>query len=317
MPFLWNDGRCNNIKKTASPSPKRNNSFFDDFIERVPLLISLRKKVVAGMTVEAAIVLPLFLFFFVNLGSAIEMIRLHGNLQMALWECGNRMCVYGYVNSLENDGDEGADRSMWEEMGDVALTYTYVKGQVANYVGREYLAESPISNGADGLQFWESDIAAGDEAASGDILDLVLTYQVSPLLEIPYVKPFRMVNRYYGRMWTGYDVVEANAGKNREDIVYVAENAEVFHETKDCTHLKLTIREVSWSMLPYSRNENGIRYVKCQKCGDGVAGTVAYVAKEGDAYHKDRDCSGLKRTVYTMLRELAVEKYRSCSRCGK
>lgn len=317
MPFLWNDSRCNNTKQTASPSPKRNNSFFDGFIERVSLLTSLKKKVVAGMTVEAAIVLPLFLFFFVNLGSAIEMIRLHGNLQMALWECGNRMCVYGYLSSSGDDGSADADRSVWEEMGDVALTYTYVKGQVADYVGRDYLEESPISSGADGLQFWESDVGAVDEAVSGDVLDVLMTYQVSPLMEIPYVKPFRMVNRYYGRLWTGYDVVEANAGKNREDIVYVAENAEVFHETKECTHLKLTIEEVDWGKLPYVHNQNGSRYMKCRKCGDEVAGAMAYIAREGDAYHTNRNCPGLKRTVYTMLRELAVEKYRPCSRCGK
>lgn len=315
MPFLWNDSRCNNIKQTASPSPKRNNSFFDGFIERVSLLTSLKRKLVAGMTVEAAIVLPLFLFFFINLGSAIEMLRLHGNLQLALWECGNRMCVYGYVCSA---GDEGVEeRGIREELGDIALTYTYVKEQVVDYVGRDYLAESPMSSGADGLQFWESDIRVGGETVSGDMLDIVMTYQVSPIIEIPYVRPFRMVNRYYGRLWTGYDVVQANAGKKREDIVYVTENAEVYHESGDCTHLKLTIQEVSWSMLPYSRNENGIRYMKCQKCGDEVAGSVAYIAREGDAYHKNRNCSGLKRTVYTMLRELAVERYRPCSRCGK
>lgn len=317
MPFLWNDSQCNNTKQTASPSPKRNNFFLDSFIERVSLPASLKRKIVAGMTVEAAIVLPLFLFFFVNLGSAIEMIRLHGNLQLALWECGNRMCVYGCVSSIGDEGAADADHSVWEEMGDIALTYTYVKGQVADYVGRDYLAESPISSGVDGLQFWESDVGVADEAVSGDVLDIVMTYQVSPLIEIPYVKPFRMVNRYYGRLWTGYDVVKANARKDREDIVYVTENAEVYHDSRDCTHLKLTIREVGWSMLPYSRNENGIRYTKCQKCGDEVAGAVAYIAREGDAYHTNRNCPGLKRAVYTMLRELAVEKYRPCSRCSK
>ena len=49
------------------------------------------------MTVEASIVLPLILFFFMNLASSIEMIRLHGNLQLALWETGNELIVYGYA----------------------------------------------------------------------------------------------------------------------------------------------------------------------------------------------------------------------------
>ncbi len=317
MPFLWNAGQHNKTKQLTSPSPKRNNFLLTAFIERASLPASLKKSVVAGMTVEAAIVLPLFMFFFINLGSAIEMIRLHGNLQMALWECGNRMCVYGYVSASDDSGVAEEERSVWEEMGDVALTYTYVKGQVVDYVGKDYLEESPICSGVDGLQFWESDVGAVDEAVSGEVLDIVMTYQVAPLLDMPYVKPFRMVNRYYGRLWTGYDVAGANEGKDREDVVYVAENAKVYHESKDCTHLSLTVQEVSWSKLSDARNENGARYMKCQKCGNGVAGEVAYVAREGDAYHKNRNCSGLKRTVYTMLRELAVEKYRACSRCSK
>lgn len=317
MPFLWNVSQYNKIKQSTSPSPKRNNFLPGGFIERASLPASLKKKVVAGMTVEAAIVLPLFLFFLVNLGSAIEMIRLHGNLQMALWECGNRMCVYGYINAPCDDGDAQIDRSVWQEMGDIALTYTYVKGQVVDYVGRDYLEEAPLCKGASGLQFWESDVGAVDEAVSGDVLDIVMTYQVKPPLDIPYVKPFRMANRYYGRLWTGYDVTRANEGKDKEDIVYIAENAQVYHESRNCTHLSLTIQEVAWSELSDARNEKGARYMKCQKCGDEIGGAVAYVAREGDAYHKNLDCSGLKRTVYIMLRELAIEKYRACSRCSK
>lgn len=321
MLFLWNVGQKPMIHKSKRPSPKRkNSSFFGGFIERASLLAALKKKVAGGMTVEAAVVLPLFLFLFINLGGAIEMIRLHGNLQLALWECGNRMCVYGYVGSTDNaeePPEEGADRSIWEEMGDIALSYTYIRSQVVNYVGEDYLEESPIGRGAEGLQFWESDVGSQDAAVSGDVLDIVLTYEVSPLMEMPYVKPFRMSNRYYGRLWTGYDVNAAEEEETRKDVVYVAENAEVYHESVDCTHLKLTIREVTWARVPLERNENGEKYSECSKCGDEESGLTVFIAKEGDFYHKDRDCPGLKRTIYAMLRELAIEKYRPCSRCSK
>ena len=321
MLFLWDVSQNSITHKPKRPSPKRRiSSFFGGFIERASLFIALKRKIAAGMTIEAAIVLPLFMFFFMNLGSAIEMIRLHGNLQLALWESGNRMCVYGYVGALgggEAAKEEKREHSVWEEMGDIVLSYTYVKSQVVDYVGRDYLEESPLCKGADGLQFWESHMGTSDEVVSGDILDIVMTYQVSPLMEIPYVKPFRMFNRYYGRLWTGYDVGGANGGEKREDVVYVAENATVYHEFRECTHLKLSIQEVSWSGVPFLRNENGSKYRQCSKCGKEIAGPVAYISKEGDFYHKSRNCPGLKRTVYPMLRELAVEKYRPCSRCSK
>ncbi len=321
MLFLWNFRPKSMIHTTQSPSPKRKNkSFWGGFIERASLPTILTRKLAAAMTVEAALILPLFLFFFINLGSAIEMIRLHGNLQLALWDSGNRMCVYGHVSAAEGEDaskDERKNRGVWEEMGDIALSYTYVKGQVVDYVGRDYLEESPLCDGIQGLQFWESDVGALDAAVSEDILDIVMTYQVSPLMNIPYVKPFRMSNRYYGRLWTGYDVTVADKEGVREDIVYVAEHAMVYHESATCTHLKLTIREVTMVEALKARNENGGKYTQCSKCVDKKLGATVFIAKEGDFYHRDKECSGLKRTIYTMLRELAVEKYRPCSRCSK
>ena len=57
-----------------------------NFIKRISLLILPRTPVKASMTVETALVLPLFCFFMIHMGSAIEMMRLHGNLEVALWD---------------------------------------------------------------------------------------------------------------------------------------------------------------------------------------------------------------------------------------
>ena len=179
MLFLWNFRPQSMIHTTQSPSPKRKNkSHWGGFIERASLPTVLTRKIAAAMTVEAALILPLFLFFFINLGSAIEMIRLHGNLQLALWDCGNRMCVYGHVSAAEGEDaskDERKNRVVW----------------VVDYVGRDYLEELPLCDGAQGLQFWESDVGALDAAVSEDILDIVMTYQVSPLMDIPYVRKLK------------------------------------------------------------------------------------------------------------------------------
>ena len=59
-----------------------------NFIKRISLLILPRTPVKASMTVETALVLPLFCFFMIHMGSAIEMMRLHGNLEVALWDAG-------------------------------------------------------------------------------------------------------------------------------------------------------------------------------------------------------------------------------------
>lgn len=335
MSFLWNTVKNLILKLltiSTSPSPKYRKHFQNSyFIEKTSLPVSLKKmygslnrKVSAGMTVEASIVLPLFLFFFINLGSAMEMIRLHDNLQLGLWDVGNRMCVYGYAvkaGSTVSDTDskklDKEDREWWQEWGDIVLSYTYIKNQVVNYVGEEYLEESPLSHGVSGLQFWESDVLQSkDVSTSGDVLDIVMTYQVAPWIEIPFVRPFRMVNRYYGRVWTGYDLSGgAPDGNSVQDVVYITENASVYHENINCTHLKLSIREVSLEEALAARNENGGRYTECAKCKKKPFQGTVFIGREGDCYHYDRACSGLKRTIYTIPRQQA-SKYRPCSRCG-
>lgn len=309
------------IKKLQKPSPKHKNKFYK-FITRASSFTFLNKCVSAGMTVEASIVLPLFMFFFINLGCAMEMIRLHGNLQLALWNVGNKMCVYGHVvgsseqSGISNDADQKSE--WWDELRDIAFSYTYIKSQVVGFSGENYLEASPLRQGISSLQFWESDLSGKTEfEANGNVIDIVMTYQVAPWVEIPFVKPFRMCNRYYGRIWNGYDV-ESNAPETNkeEDMVYIAENASVYHETRDCTHLKLTIREITLDQAETERNVNGARYSECRKCRKKQIGNHVFVARYGDSYHYDRDCSGLKRTIYTIPRKEAVKKYNPCSRCA-
>ncbi|MDE7271309.1 MAG: hypothetical protein K2N81_12660 [Acetatifactor sp.] len=326
MPFLWNTTK-KLLTKLKSPSPKhRKHSVLGCSIEKVSLPAFLKIRLSAGMTVEAAIVLPLFLFFFVNLGSAMEMIRLHGNLQLALWDVGNKMCVYGYAAG-NSDGikatvaKEDADkREWWHELGDIALTYTYVKSRVTDYLGEAYLEESPLRYGQSGLQFWESDVAGAEDDLGngiivGDTLDIVMTYQVSALLEIPFVRPFRMSNRYYGRLWTGYELTGSSDENAVQDVVYITENAQVYHESRNCTHLKLSISEVSMDEAEAARNQNGGRYKECSKCRKKAFQGTVWISRQGDYYHYDRECSGLKRTIYTIPRQQATQ-YRPCSRCA-
>lgn len=322
MPFLCNK-ICNSqeTKKSKSPSPK-HIKHIHNFIKRASLSTFLNKCIPAGMTVEASIVLPLFMFFFVNLGCAMEMIRLHGNLQLALWNVGNKMCVYGHVVGASTQPDISnateKEREWWKELGDIAFSYTYVKSQVVGFVGEHYLESSPLRQGVSSLQFWESDLSDGTELdTNGDVIDIVMTYQAAPWMEIPFVKPFRMCNRYYGRIWNGYDL-EANGSESNEgeDVVYITENASVYHETLDCTHLKLTISEVTLEQAKESRNANGGSYSECLKCRNKrTDGGHVFIGRDGDCYHYDRNCSGLKRTIYTIPRKDAV-KYRPCSRCA-
>lgn len=314
MSFLCRYGLITVNKNNSSPTPtlrKTLNPCNDllpvkflqlaNCIKRISLLILPKIPVKASMTVETALVLPLFCFFMIHMGSAIEMMRLHGNLEVALWDAGRQVAIYGGVPETGKNGeDDNEDR-----LGTVAISYTYVKNQIRNQLGAEYLEQSPMEHGADGLQFLES-------RTENDICEIIVTYEICPMTEVLGFRKFRMANRYYGHLWNGYRIPGTEDG---EEYVYITEDSEVYHVSRECTHLRLTVRRVEATELPGG-------YQPCEKCmGQKKEDSVPeedgyYICDEGKCYHRRWDCPGLKRTVYCIPRKDA-DRYRECSRCGK
>lgn len=282
-----------------------------DAIKGISLFISFPRQVEASMTVEAAVVLPLFLFFFLNLSCAIELIRLHGNLEFALCDIGNRMAVYGYVLAETGQEQPEVKDELLGELKDVAFSYTYIKNEIINYVGEHYLEESPIADGIKGLQFWESEIFDGQ-----DCFEILVTYKVAPFSNAVGFGSFRMANRYYGHLWNGYHIPGTEDKSENAGRVYIAENGIVYHEDENCSYLFLSVRMVSLQEAYESRNIEGRKYTPCMRCKNGAVGGDVYITEDGDNIHYKKNCAGLKRTVRMLLKEDA-RKYRACNRCAQ
>lgn len=294
MASLWG-GRKKQIKIWQKPSPtyqEKFSNYVSRAVERLSPFIPFSSAVHGGMTVEAAIVLPLCLIFLMNLGCAIEMIRLHNHLQLALWDTGSRLALYecGFSDN------EAAS----------LISAVYLRDRVTDYVGEEYLDNSPLVRGSTGLQFWESEMSENDR------LDIKLTYSTGPLLSLVGFRGFRMANRYSVHLWNGYEIPEHG---EETELVYMAENGRVYHKDRECTHLLLSIRRVPRDGLEIERNQWGSKYVPCEKCTAGQCPESLYVTMEGQCFHYREDCPGLKRTVRTLTSEEA-KGYPYCSRCG-
>lgn len=264
-----------------------------DFRRRLSLSALLFKRVRAGMTVEAAVVLPICLLFLMNLGYAVEMIRLHNNLQYALWDAGSRVAMYGC----------GQNR---DSIAEIATEF-YVGNKIRAGLGQDYLDNSPLAQGSGGLRLWETGLSE-----TGNELDIKLTYQVAPMSSLGGFHSFRMANRCYVRLWNGYDVTNA---QEVITYVYVTENGSVFHRDRNCTHIQLSTRSIAAGELEGLRNQWGQKYGVCEKCVRGVMPEILYVTEDGNCYHYREDCPGLKRTVFSLTPEEAAG-YPPCSRCG-
>lgn len=334
------------MSENSSPSPKRKlilKSLARDIlsllrgcrgyavtklcIEKTPA-----RSLAGSMTVEAAIVLPVFMFFFLNLSASLEMMRLHGNLDLALFNAGSRISSYGAVftdpirnmDSAKASLSSGTDLSpetseeltseeseIISEIGDIAISCFYIKNCIISELGETYLAESPLKDGSRGLNFPESEIFGTD-----DTVDLILTYRVCTPFDMGGRVSFRMCNRYFAHLWNGYGIKGDKTEITQERIVYITEDSEVYHTTENCTHLKLRISEVDRSEIEEIRNENGGRYRPCEICAKGDAPDSFYIGAEGDRYHYSSECRGLKRTYVAVPLSDVADSHRPCSRCG-
>lgn len=131
--------------------------------------------------------------------------------------------------------------------------------------------------------------AAGIEN-SGKIV-IHKSVRAESLCPFPFVMEDHLSGRAVCRAWIGFRGLE-----EEESRVYITPEGSVYHLYADCTHLDLSIRQVTASYAAAAKNLYGERYRKCELCGEKPA-SVVYITEEGNCYHSQKTCSGLKRTV--------------------
>lgn len=282
------------VKKAVNPiyfiSVKKRASF------------SRTKALRASMTVEAAFVLPFFLFAFLNIISILEIYRVQSNMSATMHMVSKEMAVCAYEYKAVFKGEAGKLESL-------GLSYGYAANRVEKILGKEYLSDSPIKEGSSDIGWYRSSVLEKD-----DCIDLIATYAVKPPAAIVGFSEFNMYNRAFTRAWTGYDnAAAANAGTD-EELVYITPDGTVYHKSIVCTYLKLSITAVGKAVLEGKRNEGGAKYYPCEECGSIEKNNV-YITRYGTRYHSSLQCSKLKRTILTVPKSEAVGRG-ACSKCG-
>ena len=303
MPFLWIQSKVketiNNHSIDKESLRITHNEFHrihpqrkspKEFIKRVSHCLSLGKN--ASMTLEAAIALPLFLFFFVNILFFLEVIRLQSNMTIILKEVGTPLTVYGhmYQDNFEKEGEGESGIPIG-----IGFSYGYVSGKVQNSLQLEYQESIPIAGHGQDVQYFHSKIM-GEK----DLIDLVAVYGIEAPIKIVNYPKFYLFSRFYGRAFTGYDVTGGGRGEQQEEYVYITETGSAYHKRINCTHLQLSITSVNRNKLSSMRNESGEVYKPCELCGINGEKQYLFITNQGNRFHNNIQCSGLKRTVHSI-----------------
>lgn len=247
-----------------------------------------------SITVETSLVLPLFIFLLLNIISLFEMIYIHTALDTALNRVGKEISVAAnFQDAYES----------------TLLTELYVKERVLQIVGKDRINDSIIVGGDKGIVLWRSEVQK-----ENDVIDLVMTYRVEPWFPFFQTGEMVMINRCYIKAYTGFEKEAYADGLGR---YYIADTGEVYHLSRTCTHLQLSISMVNTAELDKERNKDGKKYKPCEVCYDSEETTGCYyITPQGDRYHSSIACTGLKRTIY-VVRENGIGNKPLCLRCAE
>lgn len=253
-----------------------------------------------SMTLEAACVLPWFLFAMLAVMQFFKVVTISSAVLAGMQDTAKDMAAYAYIQQLGVSAGEG-------------IAADIVTGGISAAYAKSSVEKKASFSGTDGtLHFWKSSFM------KNDIIDLAVTYSAKNTYTPMPVPDIKSALRARVRAWTGRDgngssSQENSSGESTEETVLVTATGHVYHKDENCTHIKLSIHSVSKNDVRHLRNKSGARYLTCERCRG--AGSNVFITDYGTHYHSSVTCSGLKRTVMRVpLSE--VEGWRACSKCG-
>ena len=264
-------------KKTCKDNPEKRVSSF------------ISKKIVKGsMTLEMALVFPIFLFSVFSLISLISVMKIKSCMDVAVCEVGNEIAIKKYN----------------EDISDILLP-VYIKNQLEIFI-EENLSQQDMKKLHS--KIYVTDISLFEE---DEIIAFRVDYNVIPDFHMLGLDKVNLNTIYYGHSWQGY-----SSSKEEETMVFLTENASVYHTDKNCTHMQLTIEEVSYDTLDICRNNKGSKYDECNFCNKISNNGTVYITPEGESYHNIISCAGLTRSIFTVPYSTILGKQK-CIRCGE
>lgn len=250
----------------------------------------------ASFTVEAACILPIYLFTAALLLGLFQVLQTEAEMTEAVQKTARSLAVsYG-----ETDG------GIAQEVLDRSVLLASAKHMIWEYLKTGSCWEDCIDGGYSGISLNNSDVKE-------DAMNIQVSYKIQLPVAFFGFDSVSVAQGVNSRKWVGY----RENGSADADWVYVTETGSAYHSSTDCRYLDLSIHSVPVESVGKLRNKDGAIYYPCSCCltPDALVG-IAYVTDYGRKYHSDISCSDLKRTVYR-IRLSEVAGRHPCPACYK
>lgn len=266
----------------------------------------------ASLSLEAALIMPVFIYATMLIINVVLFIGLQIRIQLSLYNTALSLSKYDYAYEVIKS-EKGIN--LEELKADSLLTTIIgrgiesgiVKTMVVADLGVDYLEKSDVVGGVRGLYFTQSEILN----ENGDI-DLIVNYKVRSPFDIFGIGAIHIEQRAKIRAFSG----DKNIEKPKTEYVYVAPTGSVYHRYTSCKYLNVSVKKVLLAQVDKERNKDGGKYYKCKKCTNkALPGIEVYITAYGNRYHSNRNCSELKRGILRIPKS-EVGKRKACSNCG-
>lgn len=308
--FIFNDERIFLNKINKVPSDKR-------------IYLS------ASSTVEASIVMPLFIYAVLTFIYLIQIVGLQINMQQALYNECRKMAKYAYAcdkikgeidkDKIENIGFKDGDNRENSDISELlvnGINMGVAEAMLISELGTDYIKKSHIVGGTAGISLLKSEFMKND-----NMIDIVVTYAVKNPFDLFGIGIMTFTQRARSSAWIGdlYNNQESSENAQSEPdakgvLVYITKNGSVYHTDRNCRYLNVTVHSVPTDQIGLVRNKSGGRYYACEKCESKIVGNELYVTDYGECYHTSKNCSSIVRNILKVpLAEIGGK--RKCSKC--
>lgn len=308
----------------------------------------------ASITYETALVLPLFIGVLIFFLSFFKLMEIQEILSSAAYYVAEETSLYGFIYNNYSDEEDKTDETdkvnkevkevkedkknkedeknkevslndvdstkslqmflinSLQQIADKVASSLYFKYRMSLMLAKNQVNSNFIKDGLHGISY------AGSEVLSEDLVIIKFKYYFKIPIFQNLIPTIEVVQSVIIRSFTGHYVPLKNTNDNNEDEeqkVYIAETGNVYHIDRNCTYIKLSIKEEIFSEIQSKRSENNSIYHECSLCkGQEIINNTVYVTDYGNRYHAALSCSGIKRSVTMIKLSEAVGK-RPCSKC--
>lgn len=312
---------------------------------------SVKKYKSASITVEAALAFPVFFFACMAFCYLFIFLQTEYKVQRSLYYTARSVSSYGdiveplaeakknYLGDIEEEMFSGMGKavgSLLENLAekltgadDISLDTLVTNAADNIIVGSLVKTQLPndvyrcIAGGSAGMDFRGSVLFDKDKC-----IQIVCNYR----LELPggifkgIGIPVSHFLKY--RYFCGNEVksllqeVESESPETEEEsddeeIVLITDTGYCYHFSYSCPSLNIKPKDAKTADVGELRNNGGAKYYPCEYCVKRKTTRFdCYITPDGDRYHYDKKCQGLKRTIYE-VKISEVGKKRPCKRCSK